>query len=131
MGTRQDDHRYPSNRHSDTELLAPSIETRGDMRELVMVPLGAVVLALIIGIDHDSDFGAPATILELCCPGRRRAWFGKRGVETLTAAIPLVLAGLGIGLAFRAGLFNIGAEGQMVVGAICDGGKLQHHRLQW
>ena len=38
--------------------------------------------------------------------------------ETLTAAIPLVLAGLGIGLAFRAGLFNIGAEGQMVVGGL-------------
>ena len=35
--------------------------------------------------------------------------------ETVTAAILLVLCGLGIGLAFRAGLFNIGAEGQMVV----------------
>ena len=38
--------------------------------------------------------------------------------ETVTAAIPLVLSGLGIGLAFRAGLFNIGAEGQMVVGGL-------------
>jgi ABC-type uncharacterized transport system permease subunit len=33
--------------------------------------------------------------------------------ETLTAAIPLVLAGLGLALGFRTGLFNIGAEGQL------------------
>jgi ABC-type uncharacterized transport system permease subunit len=38
--------------------------------------------------------------------------------ETLTAAIPLVLAGLGLALGFRAGLFNIGAEGQIVMGGL-------------
>ena len=38
--------------------------------------------------------------------------------ETFTAATPLVFAALGISLAFRAGLFNIGAEGQMIIGGI-------------
>lgn len=38
--------------------------------------------------------------------------------ETLFAATPLLLAGLGIALGFRAGLFNIGAQGQMLVGGI-------------
>ncbi|MFP5334782.1 MAG: ABC transporter permease [Actinomycetes bacterium] len=38
--------------------------------------------------------------------------------ESLTVAAPLVAAGLAVGLAFRAGLFNIGAEGQIVLGAI-------------
>lgn len=38
--------------------------------------------------------------------------------ETLFAATPLLLAGLGIALGFRAGLFNIGAQGQMLIGAI-------------
>jgi simple sugar transport system permease protein len=38
--------------------------------------------------------------------------------ETLTAAAPLTLAGLGIALAFRAGLFNIGAEGQLIMGGV-------------
>jgi hypothetical protein len=38
--------------------------------------------------------------------------------ETLTAAIPLVLAGLGLALGFRAGLFNIGAEGQILMGGM-------------
>ncbi len=37
--------------------------------------------------------------------------------ETLTVATPLVLAGLGVAVAFRAGLFNIGAQGQLLVGA--------------
>lgn len=36
--------------------------------------------------------------------------------STLVRATPLMLAGLGVGLAFRAGIWNIGAEGQMIVG---------------
>ena len=39
--------------------------------------------------------------------------------ETLTEATPLLLGGLAIGLAFRAGLFNIGGQGQLIMGAIC------------
>jgi general nucleoside transport system permease protein len=39
--------------------------------------------------------------------------------ETLVQATPLLFAGLGVAIAFRAGLFNIGAEGQLVVGALC------------
>ena len=38
--------------------------------------------------------------------------------ESLTFATPLILAALGIAVGFRAGLFNIGAQGQIIVGAI-------------
>jgi simple sugar transport system permease protein len=38
--------------------------------------------------------------------------------ETAVNATPLILTGLSVGLAFRAGLFNIGAAGQWVGGAI-------------
>lgn len=38
--------------------------------------------------------------------------------ETLRNSVPLILAGLGLGLGFRAGLFNIGGQGQIVLGAI-------------
>jgi len=110
----------PSTDSQIRELLAPSIETRGDMRELVMVPLGAVVLALIIGaLIMMATSVPPATILQSFVALADGALGSVNAVsETLTAAIPLVLAGLGIGLAFRAGLFNIGAEGQMVVGGL-------------
>ncbi|MEO7242317.1 MAG: ABC transporter permease [Variovorax sp.] len=38
--------------------------------------------------------------------------------ETLTRAIPLALTGLAVAIAFRARLFNIGAEGQLYAGAL-------------
>lgn len=38
--------------------------------------------------------------------------------ETIVVATPLLLAGLSVALGFRAGLFNIGAEGQITIGAI-------------
>ncbi len=41
--------------------------------------------------------------------------------ETLTNAAPLICTGLAVALAFRAGLFNIGAEGQVVAGVILAG----------
>ncbi|BCJ42969.1 ABC transporter permease [Actinoplanes ianthinogenes] len=41
--------------------------------------------------------------------------------ETLTYAAPLVFTGLSVSLAFRGGLFNIGAQGQAVLGCIAAG----------
>ncbi|WP_334151794.1 ABC transporter permease [Microbacterium sp.] len=41
--------------------------------------------------------------------------------ETLKFATPLIAAGLGVGLAFRAGLFNIGGQGQMLMAAAAGG----------
>ena len=41
--------------------------------------------------------------------------------QTLTNATPLIAAGLGVALAFRAGLFNIGGQGQMLVAAAAAG----------
>lgn len=41
--------------------------------------------------------------------------------NSLGFAAPLIAAGLGVALAFRAGLFNIGARGQMLIGAMLAG----------
>jgi ABC-type uncharacterized transport system permease subunit len=41
--------------------------------------------------------------------------------ETLTYAAPLVFTGLSVALAFRGGLFNIGAQGQAVLGCLAAG----------
>lgn len=38
--------------------------------------------------------------------------------ETLAATAPLLLGGLSVSLAFRSGLFNIGAQGQLIAGAV-------------
>jgi ABC-type uncharacterized transport system permease subunit len=45
--------------------------------------------------------------------------FGPQGwSEVLVHAIPLTLIGLGVAFALRAGLFNIGADGQLIAGAV-------------
>ena len=41
--------------------------------------------------------------------------------ESLYNATPLILVGLSVGLAFRTGLFNIGAQGQLILGAMTAG----------
>ena len=51
-------------------------------------------------------------------------WRGSIGTSsaffsgTLVRAIPLIVIGVGVSLAFRAGVFNIGGEGQFALGAI-------------
>lgn len=55
-------------------------------------------------------------------------WDGAAGSSyafwsaTLVRATPLLLVGLAVALAFRAGVLNIGAEGQLILGAVCASG---------
>jgi simple sugar transport system permease protein len=42
--------------------------------------------------------------------------------ELLVKAIPLVLIGIGLSIGFKANVWNIGAEGQLVMGAVAAGG---------
>jgi len=53
-----------------------------------------------------------------------RGAFGSRAAfgRTLLNATPLVLTGLAVAVPFRAGLFNIGGEGQFYVGAVAAAG---------
>ena len=51
--------------------------------------------------------------------GDRVLLFFPANLETtIVRAIPFIIAGLAVGLGFKAGLFNIGAEGQLYAGAI-------------
>ncbi len=101
-------------------LLAPTIESGSSWRDLFLLPMAALLLAMLIGaLIMIATSVAPATILQSFVAMARGSLGSMHALsETVTAAIPLVLSGLGVGLAFRAGLFNIGAEGQMVVGGL-------------
>ncbi len=85
------------------------------------VSVGAVVLALVatgfIFLAYGVDpFAAYATIV-------RRTLLEPRGLsETIRKSIPLILAGVGLVLAFRAKFWNIGAEGQILAGATAASG---------
>ena len=52
-----------------------------------------------------------------------KPWSGTRALTELgLKATPLILCALGLGLAFRANVWNIGAEGQFLIGGIVGGG---------
>jgi len=99
-------------------LLQRTARGRSEFEDLVVVPVFAVIVALILGA-----LIMLATGVNLPTIGKSFVALAVGSVgslnalsETLTASIPLVLAGLGLGLGFRAGLFNIGAEGQLLLG---------------
>jgi general nucleoside transport system permease protein len=70
-------------------------------------PLGALEAS------WDVAYGAYAALLDSSING-----IGPMS-RTLTEMIPLLFAGLAVALAFRGGLFNIGAAGQLMIGGIC------------
>lgn len=57
-------------------------------------------------------------VLYLRLGDRVLLFFPSNLEKTIVRAIPFIIAGLAVGLGFKAGLFNIGAEGQLYAGAI-------------
>ncbi|REE70493.1 nucleoside ABC transporter membrane protein [Paenibacillus taihuensis] len=81
-------------------------------------PVVAILLGLLIGAIAIAIVGGDIsqTYAEM--------WKGAFGsfyffTNTLSRATPIILVGLGTTLAFRAGFFNLGAEGQMILGGLC------------
>ena len=92
---------------------------RVDWRSLVLIPTLAVLSALIVGavfIVLTEGFDAILPAYKALFTGAFVGWGSIS--ETLLVATPLTLAGLSVALGFRAGLFNIGAEGQMTIGGL-------------
>ena len=84
------------------------------------LPVASVLLALAIG--------AVLIALQGHNPGKAAlavwngAFNGRSAIgRTLEKATPLVLAGIAVIVALKAGLFNIGAQGQLVFGALMSG----------
>jgi simple sugar transport system permease protein len=65
-------------------------------------------------------FGDPARILAALESGNIDdiATAVRPLTETLVVATPLILAGLAVAISFRAGMFNIGVDGQLMIGAL-------------
>lgn len=83
----------------------------------LLAPLGAILFTLAICALLVAWAGAPVgRTYALLLDGA----FGSRFAiaETLTRASPLILTGLAAAVAFRARLYNIGAEGQLYLGAL-------------
>ena len=84
---------------------------------LLIAPMGAVAFTLAISALLVLWAGAPvAATFGLLAKGAVGSVFAIS--ETLTRATPLILTGLSAAVAFKARLFNVGAEGQLYAGAL-------------
>lgn len=82
-----------------------------------LLPLLAVPVAFLIGAVMLAALGANP--LEAYGAMLQGAFGDKSGItQTLVKATPLLLVGLGVCIAFRGGVINIGGEGQIIVGAL-------------
>ena len=91
--------------------------TQTSRTALLLAPVGAIAFTLLVSALLVLWAGAPV--------GRTYAALLQGGfgsvfawTETLTRATPLILTGLAATVAFKARLFNIGAEGQLYAGAL-------------
>jgi ABC-type uncharacterized transport system permease subunit len=80
-------------------------------RPIVAIALAMLVSAVLIVSQGANPFAAYAALL--------KGSFGSVNAlaNTCVRTAPLLLGGLGIALGIQGGLFNIGAEGQLYVGA--------------
>jgi ABC-type uncharacterized transport system permease subunit len=96
------------------------LSTSTNWRTGILIPALAVFTALVLGIVIIMLTGVPFSEALRAYGALLEGAVGSvRALsETLTAATPLILAGLSVALAFRAGLFNIGGEGQILIGGM-------------
>ena len=83
----------------------------------LLVPLLAILTAIVVGgIIIAAVGGNPFAAYW----GLLQGSFGSSGAlsETAVWATPYIFAGLAVAVAFKGGLFNIGAEGQLAFGAV-------------
>ena len=98
------------------------------LRRQLLLPAGAVVLALLVGavalvassplVKGYVDLGLPLATYGALVQGSILSINGL--VDTIVNATPLILVGLAVGLGFKAGLFNIGGQGQFLMGAVAS-----------
>jgi len=84
--------------------------------QAVAVPLIAVAAAFLAGAVFIAAIGqSPVTVYGMLLSGTFGNFYGLG--QVLFKATPLIFTGLSVALAFKAGLFNIGAEGQLYIGS--------------
>ncbi|HEX7173518.1 MAG TPA: ABC transporter permease [Candidatus Limnocylindria bacterium] len=97
----------------------------GRALSLTLVPIAAILGGLVVGaviiilsslVQGSLDLMLPLEAYANLVEG---AFGSVRGLTfTLLSATPLILGGMAVGLGFKAGLFNIGAQGQFLMGAL-------------
>lgn len=96
-----------------------SLQPRGDVSlgaRIIISVIAALMAFALVAIPVSFAGVSPFTAYGLMFKGSFGSMFAFS--ETLTRATPLILTGLAAAIAFRAKLWNIGAEGQLYAGAL-------------
>jgi general nucleoside transport system permease protein len=106
---------------------SPGRSIPGQIWRVAGLPLISILLAMVVGAfviwfselllpNHEFDWALPLLAYRSLIEGS----IGSPSaiVQTLVQSTPLILAGLSVALGFKAGLFNIGAGGQFLMGAL-------------
>lgn len=92
----------------------------GSLLRVAAPPVAAVACAFLVGAVLILLLGRnPIEIYQTLLAGGLSGWPNLS--VTLQMMTPLLFTGLSVAIAFRAGLWNIGAEGQMLMGALASG----------
>jgi simple sugar transport system permease protein len=83
----------------------------------IAYPLTAILISFIVGGILVYSFGKSPVVAYTALIKGSLGDLNKFG-ETLVTVTPLILTGLSIAFGFRCGLFNIGVEGQFIIGAV-------------
>src|SRR5262249_10572242 len=83
----------------------------------VIIPILAVLAALVVGALFLLALGAdPGKVYEKLITGAVGNTYSQ--AQTIGKATPLLLVALGVCIAFRCNVLNIGVEGQVIVGGL-------------
>jgi simple sugar transport system permease protein len=83
----------------------------------LLIALTAAAASIVFLAACGAAFGHdPRELLSILAGGSVGSRFALEG--TLLKSVPLLLTGLSVAIAFRAGVWNIGAEGQFITGAL-------------
>lgn len=86
------------------------------MRQALIAAIAAIAAIVVLAVVAMFAGYSPVSVLGTMIGGSLGSSFALRG--TIMKAVPLLLTGLSVVVAFRAGAWNIGAEGQFIVGGL-------------
>ena len=86
------------------------------MRRLLFAFAAASLAVVLLALSGAAFGHSPRELLAILIGGSVGSRFALEG--TLLKSVPLLLTGLSVAIAFRAGVWNIGGEGQFIVGAL-------------
>lgn len=98
-------------------------------KETISIPIIAIILGMIVGniillLSGHNPIDLFRAIIRatfgINIGGRGSVFNARYFGEFLVVVMPICLTGLSVGFSFRTGLFNIGAEGQVIMGSLAS-----------